>query len=177
MPRSSHPCFTALTLARRVVFVSASCLALCLALVIGLGTASVATAGSPEASIKYRQNLMSAVGANMGAIGDILKNGLELPGHVENHAGQMAESAKLIAAAFEKPISEGATDAEPKIWEDWARFEKAIADFEEAARALQSAAAGGDPKAVGPAVKALGDRCGDCHKPFRKPKEESYKNR
>jgi cytochrome c556 len=151
-----------------------------LVLVVGLGAAaSVATADShaAEPNIKYRQKLMSAIGANMGAIGDILKNGLELPGHVENHAGQMAESAKLIAAAFEKPISEGATDAKPEIWEDRARFEQAIADFEKAARALQTAAAGGDPKAVGPAVKALGDRCGDCHKPFRKPKEESYKNR
>lgn len=159
-------------------FASASTL-FCLAVVLGLGVASVATADShaAEARIKYRQKLMSAVGANMGAIGDILKNGLDLPGHVENHAGQMAESAKLIAAAFEKPISEGATDAKPEIWEDWARFEQAIADFEKAARTLQAAAAGGDPKAVGPAVKALGDRCGDCHKPFRKPKEESYKKR
>ena len=151
----------------------------CLALVVGLAAASVATADSDaaEPSIKYRQKLMSAVGANMGAIGDILKNGLELPGHVESHAAQMAESAKLIAAAFEKPLSEGATDAKPEIWEDQARFEQAIADFEEAARALETAAAGSNPKAVGPAVKALGDRCGDCHKPFRKPKEESYKNR
>lgn len=141
--------------------------------------ASIVHADSPEAvaSLKYRQKLMSAIGANMGAMGDILKNRLDLPGHVESHAAQMAESAKLVAAAFREPVTEGPTDAEPEIWEDWAGFEKAIADFEKAARGLQSAAASGDGQAVGPAMKALGDSCGDCHEPFRKPKEESYKNR
>lgn len=138
------------------------------------GTVS-ADSHDAKASIQYRQKLMSAIGANMGAMGDIMKYRLELPGHVESHAGQMAESAKLITAAFREPVSEGATDAKPEIWEDWQRFEKTIADFEKAARDLQSAAASGDAKAVGPAMKALGDRCGDCHKPFRKPKEESYK--
>jgi cytochrome c556 len=128
------------------------------------------------ARLKYRQSLMSIVGTNMGAIGDIMKNQLALPGAIANHAGQMAESAALIAGAFEHEITDGPTDAKPEIWQDWAKFEKAIADYQEAARGLQTAAASGDPAAVGPAMKALGKSCGGCHKPFRKPKEESYKN-
>jgi cytochrome c556 len=130
-----------------------------------------------EASVKYRQSVMSGIGTNMGAIGDIMKNRLDLPGAVAIHAGQMADSAALIAPAFKKQISEGATDAKPEIWQDWAKFEEAIATYQQAASDLQRAAAGSDPAAVGPAMRALGKSCGGCHKPFRKPKEESYKNK
>ncbi len=130
---------------------------------------------SPE--VKYRQKVMSIIGTNMGAMGDIMKNHLALPGHVAVHAGQMASMAQLIAPAFKKNIASDATDAKPKIWRDWTKFEAAISDFEEAARNLEAAARGGDAAAVGPAMKALGKRCGNCHKPFRRPKEESFKNK
>src|SRR6056297_1838400 len=76
------------------------------------------------AQLGYRQSLMSIVGTNMGAIGDIMKNQLELPGAIANHAGQMADGAVLIAPAFETKITAGPTDAKPEIWQDWAKFEK-----------------------------------------------------
>ncbi len=130
-----------------------------------------------EVDVKYRQKLMSAVGANMGAISDIVKNQMALPGHVQNHASQLVRSADLVAAAFKKEVYTGATDAKAEIWKDWGEFEEAIAGFRKAAKGLEAAAASGDPGAVGPAVRTLGRSCGSCHKPFRKPKEESYKNR
>jgi len=151
--------------------------------VLGLALASQAAAdsheggGSDEPTIKYRQSVMSIVGTNMGAIGDILKNQLALPGAVAVHANLMAETAQLIAPAFKKQVTTGATDAKPKIWQDRAKFEKAIASYEEAARGLAAAASGPDPAAIGPAMKKLGKSCGGCHKPFRKPKEESYKRK
>jgi len=146
-------------------------------IVVGLGHATIASADGPKADspdVKYRQTVMSNVGSNMGAIGDILKNGLVLPGHVAVHASLLAESAQLIGPAFKKNVATEMTDAKPEIWQDWAKFETAIADFEKAARELAAAAESGDMAAVGPAVKALGKSCGGCHKPFRKPKEESY---
>jgi cytochrome c556 len=148
--------------------------------IFALGPANEARADQHEtgsASVKYRQSLMSGIGSNMGAIGDIMKNRLDLPGHIEVHAGEMADSAKLIAAAFKKNVSSDATDAKAKIWKDWEKFENAIADLEKAARNLEAAASGSDSAAVGPAMKALGDACGGCHKPFRRPKEESYKRK
>lgn len=146
--------------------------------------ASVAAANDAHASdaakaspaLAYRQTVMSIIGTNMGAIGDIMKNGLEVPGAVANHADQMARSAALIAPAFTKQGLTGPTDAKPEIWQDWAKFEKAITDFEQAAENLRDAAQSGDAKATGQAMRALGKSCGGCHKPFRKPKEESYKN-
>jgi len=128
-----------------------------------------------DAHVKYRQSVMEGIGANMGAIGDILKNGLVLPGHVANHAGQMADSSELIAAAFKQKTKSTQTDAKPEIWKDWTQFESAIADFATAAKDLQKAASGPDASAVMPAYKALGKSCGGCHKKFRKPKEESFR--
>jgi cytochrome c556 len=151
-----------------------------LAMLFGSGLAAPqaaqADAEQEAARVKYRQMLMSGVGSDMGGIGDILKNQLDLPGHIESHARQLAESSKLIGAAFKAQISEGATDAKPDIWQDWQGFQERIAELEKTARGLESAAAGSDPAAMGPAVKALGKSCGGCHKAFRKPKEDSYKN-
>ncbi len=139
--------------------------------------AAAQAAPSDQAVIEYRQLLMSAVGSNMGAIGGILKNQLVLPGAIANHAQQMADGAKLIGPAFKAKVSAGRTDAKPEIWSDWAKFEQAIADYEKAATSLATAAKGSDPAAVGLAVRTLGESCGGCHDTFRKPKEESYKNR
>ncbi len=149
-------------------------------LIVCFGSAAGVQADGHEQDVprvEYRQTVMSIIGGNMGAMGDIMKNRLVLPGHVAVHAGQMAEMAKLIAPAFEKNIASDATDAKPEIWEDWTKFESAIADFEKAARNLAAAAEGSDPAAVGPAMKALGKSCGGCHKPFRQPKEESFKHK
>jgi len=146
-------------------------------LVVGLGQASLASADGDDGAppdVAYRQKVMSNIGSNMGAIGDILKNGLMLPGAIAVHAHQMAESAQLIGPAFKKNVATKMTDAKPKIWEDWAKFESAIADFKKAAQDMEAAAKGTDMAAIGSAAKALGKSCGGCHKQFRKPKEESY---
>lgn len=139
--------------------------------------AGAQAAPSDQAVIEYRQLVMSSVGSNMGAIGGILKNQLVLPGAIAIHAQQMADGAKLIGPAFKAKVSAGKTDAKAGIWSDWAKFEQSIADYEKAATNLASAAKGSDPAAVGLAVRALGESCGGCHDTFRKPKEESYKNR
>jgi cytochrome c556 len=153
------------------------------ALVASFGLAGSVQADSHEQNekdmpiVKYRQTVMAIVGGNMGAMADIMKNRLDLPGHVAVHASELAEIAPLIGPAFKKNVATDATDAKPEIWQDWAKFEKAISDFEEAARNLEVAAAGSDPSAVGPAMKALGKSCGGCHDDFRKPKEESFKRK
>ena len=140
--------------------------------------AKAQSAPGDKAVIQYRQLVMGAIGSNMGAIGAILKNPLVLPPDaVANHAQQMAESAKLIGPAFKRNVSTGKTDAKPKIWKEWAKFETAIADYEKAAVDLADAAKSSDPAAVGLAVKALGESCGGCHDSFRKPKEESFRNK
>lgn len=130
---------------------------------------------SAEGAIRYRQNLMHAVGGDMGAISDILKYRLPFPTHIAEHARSLAQSALLIPAAFEPRVIEGPTDAKPAVWERPDEFrEKAEAMGREAA-VLAEVATNGDPAAIARQTKALGDACGACHDTFRKPKEQSYK--
>ncbi len=130
---------------------------------------------SDEGTLKYRQKLMSGVGADMGAIGDILKYGLPLQSHIVAHARMLSQRADLVAAAFERNVSAGPTDAKPEIWSKPEEFRQLTQDMKAEAGKLAEIAASGDAAAIGRQVKALGDACGSCHDSFRKPKEESYK--
>ncbi len=134
-------------------------------------------AQSDEAIIQYRQKLMVANGAHMGSIGDILKNKLPYAAnpHIVEHARAINLSSKLIADAFKKEITEGKTDAKPEIWKDWDKFTAAAKTLGEESAKLAEVAQSGSMEEVVAQVKKLGDACGNCHKPFRKPKEESYK--
>jgi cytochrome c556 len=137
-------------------------------------TPGLATAADDKAVIDYRQDLMEGIGANMAAISDILKNGLPYQANIETHAANIERSADLIPSAFKQRVVEGPTDAKPDIWKDPERFRKAAEAMQAEAAKLVAAARDGNPEKVGPQVKALGKACGECHKPFRKPKEESY---
>ena len=138
---------------------------------------SSALAQDNEAFIKYRQKVMGSIGANMGGIGDILKEGLPYGDHIAGHAANINASAKQIVAAFKKELSAGPTDAKAKIWTEFDKFSALVDDLQAESAKLMKVAAGGDKAAIGEQVKALGKTCGACHKPYRNPKEESYKNK
>lgn len=138
---------------------------------------SLAALAADDPFIKYRQKLMGANGANIGAIADILKFSLPYQDNIEVHANQLSKLASLIPSAFEKDVSEGLTDAKPEIWQDWDQFKAYADDLAEASDKLAEIAAAGDMPAVGAQVKEVGNACKQCHEDFRKPKEESYKNR
>lgn len=130
-----------------------------------------------DAYIAYRQKVMKSIGANMGAIGDILKNGLPHQKNIAAHGRALQEASILIESAFKKEIAEGVTDSKPEIWQEWEKYVAAAKKMTDASGALVKAAEGGDAAAIGVAMKAVGGSCGGCHKPYRKPKEESFKRR
>ena len=132
-------------------------------------------AQSDEAFIEYRQDIMKTFGGNMGAISDTLKNKLPYQDNIATHAQGIQLASKLIESAFKKEVSEGATDAKPDIWQEWDKFADAAKKLQEESSKLAQVAESGDMEAIGTQVKAMGKACGNCHKPFRKPKEESYK--
>jgi cytochrome c556 len=149
---------------------------LALAVLSILFSAPAAMAQSNENYIEYRQKVMGANGAAMGAIGDIIKNKLPLSGNIADHARVVNINAKLIASAFKHDASEGKTDAKSEIWKDWAKFEEAAKKLETASAKLAEAGSKGDMAAIGDAIKGVGGACKGCHDDFRKPKEQSYKN-
>lgn len=150
-----------------------------IALLVGmLGLAFVLTgaqAQDDEHILGYRQKVMKSMGASMGAIGDILKHKLPFAGHIGVHAADISRMSAVIAESFEKEITEGRTDAKPDVWQDWDKFVAAAETLQEEGAKLADIASGGDMAAIGAQVKNLGKACGDCHKPFRKPKEERFK--
>jgi cytochrome c556 len=141
---------------------------------LGVGAAQAA---DDQVWIEYRQTVMSGIGAQMGGIGDILKNGLPLTPNIEYHALAISQSSHLIAPAFKQKVVAGATDAKPEIWSDPVKFQQAIDKMKSEADLLAAAVGEGNMDLVPGRVKALGKSCGGCHESFRKPNEESYKNK
>jgi len=148
-----------------------------LILALTIGFAFPARADEDKVYVGYRQKVMKGVGADMGAISDILKHGLPYTAAIAVHANRLGDAAALIPTAFRQKVTAGATDAKPEIWQKPDEFKEKIEGLKKAAHALEDAAEGGDRDAIQLAYKNLGKACGGCHKAFRKPKEESYKNR
>jgi len=136
-----------------------------------------AFAQSGESYIEYRQKVMASIGQNMGGIGDIAKNKLPFGKNIVQHAQVINLNAKMIALAFEKNVAEGKTDAKPEVWKDWSKFKDNAGKLETESAKLAQIAAGGDMAAVGEQIKKVGGACKGCHDDFRKPKEQSWKNK
>jgi len=146
--------------------------------ILGSGLALLHAQSNEEILVAYRQRLMSGHGASMGSIGDILKYKLDYGAkHIAVHAKNISEYAKLIPDAFKTEVTAGATDAKPEIWKNWDDFTAKASHLETEAAKLATAAQSGDMAAIMPQVKATGDSCRGCHDSYRKPKEESYKNK
>jgi len=138
---------------------------------------AVAQAQDDDAFIQYRQKVMQSNGANLGAIGDILKNKLPYQSHIGVHAQEIQRMGMLIPDAFKKNVAAGKTDAKPEIWKEWDKYTAAADAMGREAAELATVAQSGNMEAISAQVKKLGDACGNCHKAYRKPKEESYKNK
>jgi len=118
--------------------------------------------------IKYRQNVMKSTAGHMGAIVDILKNGLPLESHVSDHARSMLQNSRMTLSMFPKGSGKGRTKAKLAIWENWSKFESAVKDFERESAKLAKVAESGDMEALAKQVRATGKTCGGCHRNFRK---------
>ena len=124
-----------------------------------------------EAAIKARQGYMKLVGWSSGPIWPLLK------GEAEYNADTAKQTAAQLGALAQYQIGQffvkgtskseqaGKTRALAKIWEDMAGFEKAMVNWQNAAKALEAAA--GDKDAFMAAAGKYGETCGGCHKPYR----------
>ena len=118
--------------------------------------------------IKYRQNVMKSTAGHMGAIVDILKNGLPLEAHVSDHARSMLQNSRMTLSMFPKGSGKGRTKSKQAIWENWSEFESAAKNFERESAKLAEVAESGDMEALAKQVRATGKTCSGCHRNFRK---------
>lgn len=135
---------------------------------LGLSTQALAV-DEPENVIKYRQAVMKAIGGHMASIAGVVKGEVSYTDHVAIHANGINALSKAVTAVFPEGTDNGShkTAALPKIWEDWAGFEKAAQSLDTASANLASVAASGDKQKIAAAFGDLGKACGGCHKPYR----------
>ena len=136
-----------------------------LLLIFVYGTVSFADS---HGIIKYRQNVMKSVSGHMGAIVDILKNGLPLKDHIVDHALSMQQISRMTLSMFPEGSGKGRTKSKQVIWEQWSEFESAASDFERESIKLVEVAQSGDMEALSKQVRATGKTCSGCHRNFRK---------
>ena len=139
--------------------------ALLLLLIFVYGTVSFADS---HGIIKYRQNVMKSVSGHMGAIVDILKNGLPLKDHIVDHALSMQQISRMTLSMFPEGSGKGRTRSKQAIWENWSEFESAANDFERESAKLSKVAESGDMEVLAKQVRATGKTCSGCHRNFRK---------
>ena len=135
-------------------------------LVLSVPTQSDAMAD--EKMLKYRNSVMWSLTAHLGGIFQNMKGEVNAKGNIPHHARALAPIAASVLAMFPQGSDGGRT--KPQIWSDWEGFEKAAAGLVSAANALAAVADSGDMSKIGAAAGAVGKACGDCHKPYRAPK-------
>ncbi len=136
-----------------------------------------AQAQSGKAFIGYRQRVMKTIGANMGAVGAILKNKLPQKENIQTHAQIISLSSQLIPSAFEKQVTTGPTDAKPGIWEDFDGFKKATEKLQRESKRFAEISRQGSAQEIVGQMKKVGKACKGCHKEYRKAKKNSYKRK
>ena len=128
--------------------------------------------------IKIRRAVMKELSGHSKAFKKFFKGGKTkkaiaragTAGDLVFRAMAIASLADRVPSLFPKGSDKGKTRAKAEIWQKWADFEKAVKAFQDATGKLVEAADSGDMAAVGAAMGNLGQACGGCHKPFRKPK-------
>jgi cytochrome c556 len=144
---------------------------LMMAAVAVLGLAGLAhAADEPENNVKYRQNLMKAVGGHMGAISGVVKGEVTYGPHVVEHARAINAMSRVVGDVFATGTDHTkvkGSRAKAEIWQNTAEWQKVVQGFQTASANLVKAAEGNDKDAVAKNFAALGQSCGACHKPFR----------
>lgn len=140
--------------------------ALCAAVLLAVAPAPSA-ADEAENAIKYRKAVMKAVGGHMGAIAAIVAGKVAHDGDLKTHADAMNGLAGMTAHVFPEGSDFGQTRAKMAVWDKPDDFKKAVSAFQTAAADMTKVAGGGDMKAAGAALKALGGSCKGCHDTFR----------
>jgi cytochrome c556 len=144
-----------------------------------LGLAGIATAATvsvghaqrapadPAAYIDQRQARMKALGGSMKVLTGVAKG--------EGSAADARKAVGPLVAArdmhlwWPKGTQKGVGDskASPTIWTDRQRFMQRVAEYRQAAAAMDKAVRSGDTAQVAAQLPALGASCKSCHTAFQ----------
>lgn len=131
------------------------------------GLAVALTAGASDATVKYRQNQMAALGGHMGSIVALVKGEVAFADQLQAHARALAETAAFTEAVFKEQVTNSKSAAKPSVWTDWDRFAASASDLKLAAAKLSQAAADDDQGAIRRHMAEVGKACKSCHDRFK----------
>jgi cytochrome c556 len=139
------------------------------ALAVGFSVlAGGAFAQAPQ--IAQRQDMMKGVGAAMGQVPPVMRNERPWDGPaMAAAAGTIVTNLTTAKGLYPAGSAADNSRALPAIWERKAEFDGLFDRSIEAARNLQQLAAAGNEAGFRAAFPALGQSCGACHTPFRRP--------
>jgi cytochrome c556 len=121
-----------------------------------------------EAAIKYRQNVMSAMGGLAGVVVGQLRDGFSYGPDLKGVAAALGTLSTDIPALFPTGTDIGETKAKAEVWSRRQQFEEAASKAKEKIAAFADAVDQGDRGAIFGAFKGVGDACKGCHDEFRK---------
>ncbi|MEW6330620.1 MAG: cytochrome c [Pseudomonadota bacterium] len=125
-------------------------------------------AAEPEDIIKYRQNVMKAVGGHTSAAGAIVQGKVEYKSDLLEHARSLQALTRNIPALFQKDSDFGDTKARDEVWSKRADFEKRANDTKAKVEVFAKAVQSSNQQTIAASFKDVGESCKACHKDFRK---------
>ncbi|MCG6941572.1 MAG: cytochrome c [Thiohalocapsa sp.] len=138
---------------------------------VGLAGAALAEDLSQEKveqAIKYRKNVMTTMGGEVGTAIGRLRDGFDYGPSLEAVAAGLVANTQDIPALFPEGTDFGDTDATAEVWSDAQGFADKAQQAKDAAAAFSEAVSSGDKAAIMGAFKDLGDACKGCHEAYRK---------
>lgn len=129
-------------------------------------SAAMAHQNVQNATVKARMDAMSAIAANMKALGAVAKGAAPFDGaQVQAALLSIAVHAEQTPELFHAPEDDPVSEALPAIWQNFDDFTAKADDL--AVLANQLSVSVGQQQDVGPAMSALGGACKACHKVYR----------
>ncbi len=135
-------------------------------------------AADVDGQIKYRQNVMKALGGHIGAADRIIRGQVPLKDQLRLHAAGAADIAAILTTLFPKdsvpPEAEFAgatveTKATEAVLEKPEAFKQAALKTKETTAAFLAAIDdGADDRTLAKAFREIGKSCKACHKDFRR---------
>src|SRR5688572_13330299 len=135
------------------------------------GGGAAAQAPAPPPIVAYRKAMMQTNTQHQAALRALLSG--QVTGttdeDIEMHVEALANNGDMFTRMWPAGSTHELSRASEDIWTKPDEFAARIKAFQDAGQALKAAADTGDNAATMTALTALGQTCGACHMPFRKP--------
>lgn len=128
-------------------------------------------AAEPDDIIKYRQNMMKAIGGHTAAAGAIVHGKVDYKNQLPMHAHALLALTSDIPALFPKGSDFGDTKAKDEVWSNRAEFENRAKNAKDKVATFAKAVQGGNQQAMASSFMKMGESCKACHKDFRKKED------